>query len=857
MASPSEQSEHPPLFRRHVRRPRLTRVIEESPAQAVLLTGAAGFGKTTLAAEWAQGRQNVAWYRSTAGSADVAAFSVGIAEIVASIVPGAGERLKQRVRIAEAPEKAARPLAELLAQDLADWPEGAWLIVDDYHLVADSAAVEEFVDWLLMLTPRLRILVTTRRRPAWASARRILYGEVIEIRQEQLAMTNEEASQALEGRPTEAVRALVQQASGWPALIGLAALAASSELPPDRISDELFRYFAEEVLRKEPPDVQELMLRASLPASISVRTARVVLDIPDPEPHLDQLQAKGLLQASGLDTLRFHPLLREFLSRKLASDRPELVADLRARVLDEARGDARWEEAFDLAIQTRDLVTAAEILGEAGSDLLAAGRVETVEAWFDLCGSVALGNPSAALIHAESLIWRGRLAEAAALSRDLAQRLPADDARTARAWYLAGQATYLLCRYDQALDFHGLSRSHSGTAEALRDALWGLFISASELEDEKAAAYLAELTSLGAESLDHRLRLASGWVSVGLHTGSLTGVWSRIEPLLSQIQYASDPMIASSFAVEAAYVAAARGDYRRALELADSAETYCRDLAVTFAIGYCLASQTNAGIGLRRFRFARDRLEVLSRFLREHEEPFLDVQRDVLGLKLLLAEQGARAALARRPSVTTNDLLGAPWGELIGLRAVVAAAASDVGLATELSRRASAMTHGIEARYYSRLADLIVRVQAPDGTESLVSDMGHLIEEASHDEFLDAVVVAYRAYPPLLALLAQSTAVESTARQLLTMANDHALAKAAGIAISEHEVIADLSTLTKRENEVLVLLGAGLTNREISQTLFISLSTTKVHVGSIFRKLGVRTRLQAILRAQELRGESN
>ena len=85
MAGSSEQTEFPPLFRRHVRRPRLTRAIDESLAQSVLLTGAAGFGKTTLAAEWAQGRQNVAWYRSTAGSADVAAFSVGIAEVVASI----------------------------------------------------------------------------------------------------------------------------------------------------------------------------------------------------------------------------------------------------------------------------------------------------------------------------------------------------------------------------------------------------------------------------------------------------------------------------------------------------------------------------------------------------------------------------------------------------------------------------------------------------------------------------------------------------------------------------------------------------------------------------------------------------
>lgn len=259
---------YPPLFRRHARRPRLTRLLDESTAQAILITAPAGYGKTTLAAEWVQGREDVVWYRATSGSADVAAFSAGLADVVAPLVPGASDRLKQRLRVADAPERAARPLAEILSEDLKGWPKGGLLIIDDYQLVADSTPVEEFMDWLLILTPAVRVLVTTRRRPAWASARRILYGEITEVDRGQLAMTTDEAALVLAGRSTKDVHTLVDQAEGWPALIGLAALSATQEIPTERLADALYRYFAEEVLRGEPKNVVRFLLIASVSPEI-------------------------------------------------------------------------------------------------------------------------------------------------------------------------------------------------------------------------------------------------------------------------------------------------------------------------------------------------------------------------------------------------------------------------------------------------------------------------------------------------------------------------------------------------------------------------------------------------------------
>ena len=273
----------PPLFRRHTRRPRLTAFLNDATAQAILVTAPAGYGKTTLAREWLQGRTDVAWYHATASSADVGAFSAGLADVVEPIVPGAGERVRQRLRVGDATERLARPLAELLAEDLESWPEQGIVVLDDYHLMAESSPVEDFLDWLLTLAP-IRVLVTTRRRPGWATARRFLYDEAIELGRDQLAMTDDEAARVLSGRSTESVRALVRQAEGWPALIGLAALSADLEFPAEKVSESLFRYFAEEVLRREPEDVQRFMLAASVPSRISSRLAREALGIDASRP---------------------------------------------------------------------------------------------------------------------------------------------------------------------------------------------------------------------------------------------------------------------------------------------------------------------------------------------------------------------------------------------------------------------------------------------------------------------------------------------------------------------------------------------------------------------------------------------
>ena len=122
--------------RRIIKRPRLTRMLDESGARIILLVAPAGYGKTTLAHEWLDDRR-ATWYRCGPASADVAALAVGLAEATSQIVPGAGDRMRQRLRATDRPDEDAKLLAEMLSEDLAEWPEDAWLVIDDYHFAMD------------------------------------------------------------------------------------------------------------------------------------------------------------------------------------------------------------------------------------------------------------------------------------------------------------------------------------------------------------------------------------------------------------------------------------------------------------------------------------------------------------------------------------------------------------------------------------------------------------------------------------------------------------------------------------------------------------------------------------------------
>jgi len=840
-----------PLFRRHVRRPRLTALLDEATAQSIILTAPAGYGKTTLAREWLQGREDTAWYHATAASADVGAFSAGLADAVAPLVPGAGERVRQRLRVGDATERLARPLAELLAEDLETWPAGGIAVLDDYHLLAESAPVETFLDWLLTLAP-IRVLVTTRRRPGWASTRRFLYDEAVEIGRGELAMTDDEAASVLAGRSTEAVRALVRQAAGWPAVIGLAALSADLAFPPEKASQSLYRYFADEVLRAEPPDVQRIMLSIAVPSAITPRLAEDVLGLGPCEALLLRLRDEALLHEIPTGELVFHPLIHDFLRRRLEADDPERLAALRRKVVDDARASSRWEEAFDLSLQAGHPEEAAEIIGTSARSLLALGQGETVEKWLAACGAPGVTVPGAALARAELLIRKGEMSAAAAVGRDTVDRLTEEHPDYAWACNATGRALHFTSREEEARTL--LERAHEAARadEDLMDSLWGLILVALEVEPSGASRLLDHLQTRFPDDLDVRLRLAVGRSVAAEQGPSLQGVWQRFEALLPAVEHSRDPLAASCFLAIGAAMAVMHGSYERGRQLAEQALAVCGDLRLAFGMGTCLAHRAAAELGLRQFVRARRSIRQVTQSPIYREDPFF--QLEVLRLKArLLASQGALTeALLTERDIPLGHLPARPYGAFLSNIALIRASVGDADGARETASRAREHGANIEMRYCVQFADAVA--EHIDGDEEGSRNLTiETITECGRADYLDGLVFACRVHPPLMNAAREDPAALDVVRRALTAGGDYQLARAVGVLLRPDVQRQDvLEILTRREREVMALLLEGKTNREIASNLFITTSTVKVHMRHILEKLGVPTRLHAVLRAQEL-----
>ena len=138
-----------------------------------MLIAPAGYGKTTLAEQWVvrDGRVGV-WFTARSSSTDVAALALGIARAATKLIDDCDHRLREHLRALPAPAENVQTLAEILSEDLAAWPENAWLVLDDYHEVTPEPKAEDFIEALVALSP-VQFLIASRVRPRWVASKEV------------------------------------------------------------------------------------------------------------------------------------------------------------------------------------------------------------------------------------------------------------------------------------------------------------------------------------------------------------------------------------------------------------------------------------------------------------------------------------------------------------------------------------------------------------------------------------------------------------------------------------------------------------------------------------------------------------
>jgi len=265
-----------------------------------------------------------------------------------------------------------------------------------------------------------------------------------------------------------------------------------------------------------------------------------------------------------------------------------------------------------------------------------------------------------------------------------------------------------------------------------------------------------------------------------------------------------------------------------------------------------LSYQASARMGLRRFAGAHTALKVLGDFAAESEDPFVRLEHDTLEWRLKLIASPRR-------DYEPDEILPEPrnesrfpahsLAERAALRNLVLATRGHATIAVAKQKELRLDNATPITRCFAAFADAVAAIRSQEDETAILDRVSASIQLAHEIACLDPLVVAYRLEPKLLELGAQSVRLERILGEVMRRANDKKLARAAGI---QFVVEGSPGGLTKRELEVVALVSEGLTNDEISSRLFISRSTTKVHVHRILRKLDAKNRTQAIIRWREL-----
>jgi ATP/maltotriose-dependent transcriptional regulator MalT len=818
-----------------IKRPRLTRLLDESEARIILLCAPAGYGKTTLAHEWVETRSEpVAWYSGGSEMLDVASFAIGLANCLRK--SGLLSIADEEIAVLAAHDQRPDHLGAALSAGLM--PQPATLVLDDYHQALGSADSERLVASLISASA-IRVVVTSRVRPNWLRPRLQIYGESLLIGPEQLAFTDDEATAVLSARATADTESFIAQARGWPAVIGLGAIQAEMEVAAGtRLPMELFDFLVEDLFEATSERLKRILFLLSLGGDRNQTLMKQL--VGELENDISVATERGFVSRSSTDFVEMHPLMRPFVIARFRISQPHEAERLARQLLDGLSGARRWDDCLQLLNEFPLEPYLSNTLAEALNELLAGGRLSTVERWTEKARESGSQTPMLLVAEAELALRRGEVSRAQAIAEHASRVLKGTDL-AARAHVTAARAAHL--HGDEAASARHSRRARALTKESTTRvaAVWLEYLHAIEANDApRARAIVEEMEREDDPSATHSLRLRNARAFLAFEVdGNVHGAWKEASLSHELLTYVADPMLRTNFLNMAANISVYRAEYEQALSLTAELRSDAIESGLEFVVDHASATSASALIGLRRFTAAKQVIQELAS--RESASTFVQGQTAlrVVALKISCGDLPGAELILKGSSPTAYP--AASHGEWLGMRALLLAATGALNEATQAVVAARASSTYVDAATLSDLAEGIVQLQrnSADGAHSAGSTLVRVFERG----YLHAAVIACRAFPALAEVAVHTPALEHQMTLLLGASNDIDIGRAAGLTMPRE--LRRNQGLSPREQEVYELILQGRTNGEIARTLFISQSTAKVHVRHIYEKLGVHNRAEA------------
>jgi len=343
---------------------------------------------------------------------------------------------------AATPDFNAPAMADRVLSELADAHGGVTLVIDDLHELHSPEAPTQLTRLLTSLPPNVHVVLTTRHDLRLGLHRLRLAGELAEIRAADLRFTQRETRELLEASGialSEAGVALLhQRTEGWAAGLRLAALSLAGHPDPERFVAEfsgsdrtVAEYLLAEMLDRQPPDVQDLLLRTSLLDRVNGELADLLTSRPGSERILLDLEDANAFVVS-LDPertwFRYHHLFADLLRLELRRTLPEEVPVLHRRAAEWFTVQGQVAEAIRHTQAAGDWPEAARLLADYSFSLILDGQAQTMQALLRAFPPSA-DHRELALVRAMDDLAQGRLDETAAhlaVAETYAQTAPPD-----------------------------------------------------------------------------------------------------------------------------------------------------------------------------------------------------------------------------------------------------------------------------------------------------------------------------------------------------------------------------------------------------------------------------------------------
>ena len=412
---PVETKFHAPKSRPEwVERPDLAGHLASAEATLVLVDAPAGFGKTTLVAQWRSSsaeRRPFAWISLDRADNDPGRLWWHVVCALQRACPGFdGEDILGALRV-QLPDVTGVVLP-LLANELAALPAPVVLVLDDYHVIRERACHEQVEFLLTHLPPQARLVLITRVDPPLPLARLRVAGEMVEIRARELRFAPREAARLVHAvsriqlnEPDLAL--LMERTEGWPTGVYLAALSLRDHPSPHTFvrqftGDNRFivEFLGEEVLSRQPAQIRQFLARTSILGRFCASLCDAVTGVGGAAEIIEVLERENLFIVPLDDDrqwYRYHHLFAHMLRSQLARTEPDIASTLHGRASAWHRLHGSISEAVGHAIAGGDLALPTDLIASHWLDYVNSGQTATVDGWLRSLGDDQIAaNPVAA-----------------------------------------------------------------------------------------------------------------------------------------------------------------------------------------------------------------------------------------------------------------------------------------------------------------------------------------------------------------------------------------------------------------------------------------------------------------------------